>query len=181
MTFLLFKKYDYYAIVNDDADFIVGRVYPLHGQQGPYEVTSSIGPVYQERDEIGIVKSLNEAIPAFIDYYEKNPVPWERESPALYRRHTLFVYLRVEQDQQRNWLAYRDDYPMLQDTKPARFSTCADAQRAADAHELDLFPNAKTIDDGLAWLPDPEIDWRSVPHRVEERTNWQRSALVTLI
>jgi hypothetical protein len=36
-------------------------------------------------------------------------------------------------------------------------------------HELDTFPNARIIDDGLSWLPDPEIDWRSVPHRVEER------------
>ena len=24
-----------------------------------------------------------------------------------------------------------------------------------------MFPNAKVIDDGLSWLPDPEIDWRS--------------------
>ena len=73
-------------------------------------------------------------------------------------------------------MAYRDDYPMLRDTTPARFASRANAQRAADAHELDLFPNAKAIDDGLSWLPDPEIDWGSVPHLVEERANWQRSA-----
>jgi hypothetical protein len=42
--------------------------------------------------------------------------------------------------------------------------------------ELDLYPNAKVLDDGYSWLPDPEIDWRSVPHRVEERENLQRSA-----
>ena len=175
MTFLLLKRYDYYAILNEDADFIVGRVYCLNGQQGPCRVTSSIGPSYQQ-DGIGVVKSLDDAIPAFLDYYKKNPVPWEQESPALYWRDTMFVVLRVEQDRQGHWLAYRDDYPMLQDTKPARFTTCAEAQRAADAHELDLFPNAKVIDDGFSWLPDPEIDWRSVPHLVEERANWQRSA-----
>jgi len=44
MTLLLLERYDYYAILNDDADFIVGWVYPLNGQQGPYKVTSSIGP-----------------------------------------------------------------------------------------------------------------------------------------
>jgi hypothetical protein len=27
-----------------------------------------------------------------------------------------------------------------------------------------------------SWLADPEIDWRSIPYRVEERVNWQRSA-----
>jgi hypothetical protein len=172
MTFVLFKRYDYYVIVNDDADFIVGRVYCLNGQLGPYRVTSDIGPRYQQ-DDIGVVKSLDDAIPAFLDYYEKNPVRWEQETPRLYWRHTMFVSLRVEQDQQGHWLAYREDYPMLEDTKPARFATRADAQRAADAHELDLFPNVKAIDDGYSWLPDPEIDWRSVPHLVEGRANRQ--------
>ena len=90
MTVSLFKNYDHYAIRNDDAYFLVGRVYPLRDQQGPYRVTSSIGPRYQ-RDAIGIVKSLDEAIPAFLDYYKKNPVQWEREKPALYWRHTMFV------------------------------------------------------------------------------------------
>lgn len=175
MTFVLLKRYDYYAILNEDADFIVGRVYPLNGQQGPYKVSAGVGPSYR-RNDVGVVKSLDDAIPAFLNYYKKNPVPWERESPRLYWRHTMFVILRVEQDQQGHWLAYRDDYPMLQDTKPARFATCGDAQRAADAHELDLYPSAKAIDDGLSWLPDPEIDWRSVPHLVEQRVNWQRKA-----
>ena len=175
MTFLILKRYDHYVIVNVDADFIVARVYGLNGQRGPYRVSPCIGPSYQ-RDDIGVVKSLDDAIPTFIDYYDKNPVSWEQERPALYWRHTMFVPLRVEQDQQGHWLAYREDYPMLEDTKPARFATSADAQRAADAHELDLFPNAKAIDDGLSWLPDPEIDWRSVPHLVEERDNSQRSA-----
>lgn len=45
MTFLLLKHYDHYAIVNDDADFIVGRVYPLNGRQGPYRVTADVGPM----------------------------------------------------------------------------------------------------------------------------------------
>ena len=171
-TFLLRERFDYYVIVNVDADFIVARIYPLGGQQGPYRVSSGVGPPYSD---FAIVKSLDDAIPAFINYHKKNPVPWERENHALYWRHTMYVSLRVEQDRQGHWLAYRDDYPMLQDTLPAYFATCADAQRAADAHELDLFPNAKVIDDGYSWLPDPEIEERST-HRVEERANWERSA-----
>jgi hypothetical protein len=159
MTFSLFKNYDHYTIVNDDADFNVGRVYPLGGQQGPYKVTSSFGPRHL-RDAVGIVKSLDEAIPTFLAYYKKNPVQWEREKPALYWRHTMYVILRVEQDQQGHWLAYRDDYPMLENLCAlARFKTCAEAKRAADVHELDLFPNAKVIDDGYSWLPDPEIPY----------------------
>jgi hypothetical protein len=75
MTFLLLKDYDHYTIVNDDADFSVGRVYPLRGQESPYRVFSSFSPGYQ-RDPIAIVKSLDEAIPAFLAYYKKNPVQW---------------------------------------------------------------------------------------------------------
>jgi hypothetical protein len=176
MSFFLLKRYDYYAIVNDDARLIVGRVDPLPGRQGLYKVTSGIGPMYEESDEVGIVNSLNDVIPTLIDHYKRNPVPWEQDGPALYWRHTMFVALRVEQDQQGHWLAFRDDYPMLQDTKPAHFASCTDAKRAADAHELDLFPNANAIEDGLSWLPDPEIDWRSVPYLAEEHANWQRRA-----
>jgi hypothetical protein len=177
MTFLLEERRDYYAIVNYDALFVVGQVYQRRGRQVLYEVISGIGARDQEFS-VAIVSCLEDAIPAFIDYYKKNPVPWEQERPALYLKHTMFVCLRVEQDQQGHWVAYRDDYPILQDTKPAHFVTCAEARRAADTHELDLFPNAKIIEDGLSWLPDPEIDWRSIPYLAEERANWERSASV---
>lgn len=177
MTFLLFKDYDHYTIRNDDADFLVGQVYPLHNQQGLYKVISSIGPEHQP-SPIAIVKSLDEAIPAFLAYYKANPVQWEREKPALYWRHTMYVELRVEQDQQGHWLAYRDDYPLLENLcAPARFKTCADAKRAADVHELDLFPGTTVIDDGYSWLHDPEFDWRSVPYLAEGR-EWLRDLTV---
>ena len=45
MTFLIPKKYDHYAIVNDDADCIVGRVHPLSGRESPYRVTAEAGPM----------------------------------------------------------------------------------------------------------------------------------------
>jgi hypothetical protein len=50
------------------------------------------------------------------------------------------------------------------------FSNLPETQR------LDCYPGYETIDDGLAWLADPEIDWRSCPHRVEDRAHWQRMA-----
>ena len=84
-TFLLLNRSAYHVILNVEADFIVARVYPLGGRQGPYRVSSDLGSLHQCGD-VGIVKSLDDAIPAFIDYYKKNPVPWEQESPALYWR-----------------------------------------------------------------------------------------------
>ena len=175
MTFVLLKNYGHYVIVNDDADFIVGSVFPINGRQGPYRIWADVGPLDRETTEAGVVGSLDDAIPTFLAYFERYPVRWEWFHDE-FRKETLHVFLRVKQDQQGYWLAYRDDYPLLRDGKPARFATHTDAQRVADAHELDFYPNAKAIEDGLSWQPDPEIDWRSIPHRVEERENWQRSA-----
>jgi hypothetical protein len=75
MTFVLLKNYNHYVIVNDDADFIAGGVHPLNGQQGPYKVRAHVGPMDRETSEAGVVNSLDDAIPAFIDYCKKNPVP----------------------------------------------------------------------------------------------------------
>ena len=173
MKLSVLKNYDHYAIVNDDADVIVGSVHPLNGRQGPYRVRAHVG--ITEPSEVGVVNSLNDAIPSFVAHHEKYPLRWERVNNE-YWKDTLHVFLRVKQDQHGHWLAYRDDYPLLRDGTPARFATHTEAQRAADVHELDLYPNAKAIDDGLSWQVDPEIDWRSIPHRVEERASWQRSA-----
>jgi hypothetical protein len=174
-TFLLLKRYDHYVIVNDDADFIVGRVYPLNGREGPYRVTADVGPMGRKTTEAGVVNSLNEAIPAFLAYYEKYPLRWDHILHD-YEKSTLHAFLLVKQDKRGGWVAYRDNYPLLRDGKPARFATHMDAQRAADTHELDGYPNAEGVSDRLSWQPDPEFDWRSIPHRVEERANWQRAS-----
>ena len=175
MTFVILRNYHHYVIVNDDADCMVGRVYPLNGREGPYRVTADVGPLGRETFDAGTVNSLSDAIPAFLAYYEKYPLRWDWVYDEWWKS-TLFVILRVAQDQQGHWSAYRDDYPLLRDGKPALFATSTEAQRAADAHELDGYPNAKEVSDGLSWQPDPEFDWRAIPHRVEERANWQRSA-----
>jgi hypothetical protein len=175
MTFVLLQNYNQYVIVNDDADFIVGSVRPLNGRQGPYRVYAHVGPTDRRNVDAGVVNALEDAIPAFLAYYENYPLRWEWLGQS-YLKFTLFVILRVEQNKNGHWLAYRDDYPLLRDGVAARFASCAEAQRAADVHELDLYPNGQVINDGLSWLPDPEIDWRSIPHRVEERARWQRSA-----
>jgi hypothetical protein len=166
MSLYLLERYDHYAIVNDDARLIVGCAYPMRGKGGPYKISSSLGSPFTESDEIGIVAALTDVIPTFIDHHKQNPVSWYCVGEG-FRKDTMFVVLRVERDRRGNWLAYRDDYPLLRDGRPAQFPSSADAQHAANAHELDLFPNSDTIQDGLSWEPDPEIDWRSVPHLLE--------------
>ncbi len=173
MNYVILKNYDHYAIVNDDADFIVGRVYPLDGQG--FRVSADL-PSDCECDEVAVVQSLDDAIPALAAYYERNPPRWQRETATRYVKFTQFALLRVEQDEGGHWLAKRDDYPLLRNGEPAFFATCSEAQSASDAHLLDYYPGVEIIDDGLSWEPDPEIDWRSCPHRVEARADFQRVA-----
>ena len=171
MNYVLVRYYDHYAILNDDADFIVGRVYPLDGQG--FQVSADLAPDWSNGD-VGVVRSLADAIPALAAYYERNPPQWQRETVTRYQKLTQFAYLRVEQDQRGNWRARRDDYQLLRNGAPAIFAACGEAQRAADAHLLDHYPKSEIINDGLSWVRDPEIDWRSCPHRVEARAHFER-------
>jgi hypothetical protein len=165
MKYLLLKYDDEYIILNDISDYHAGYVRPLElGRRGlRYRVQNDGG------DEIAVVKSIDDAIPALAAYYEKNLPRWERKSATRYIEWTQFGLLRVEQDQPRRWLAYRDDYPLLRDGKPAVFAVSEEAQRATDAHLRDGYPNSEAINDGFSWLPDPEVDWRSCPHRTAAR------------
>ncbi len=104
-----------------------------------------------ECDEVAVVNSINEAIPALRDSYEKHPRRWRRDNPTLYSKISDFGVLEVEQDQLGKWFAYRSDYPLLRDGKPAIFPTFKEAQRAADAHLRDCRPWSEPINDGFSW------------------------------
>jgi hypothetical protein len=165
MKYLLLKYDDEYIILNDVADYHAGYVRPfeLGRRDLGYRVTNDEG------DAIAVVKSIGEAVPALAAYYEKNPPRWKRECPTRYIEWTHFGLLRVEQDRPGRWLAYRDDYPLLRDGKPAVFATPTEAQRVTDAHLRDDYPDSQTMDDGFSWLPNPEIDWRLCPYRTATR------------
>jgi len=76
-----------------------------------------------------------------------------------------FGVLRVEQESPEQWLAYRNDCPLLRNGNPAIFASPEEAQRVADLHYREGYPNSEIIFDGFAWLPDPD-PWWSYPHRV---------------
>lgn len=180
MKYIL-QKYsdDEYDIANDDADSRAGYVRPLQLGSGLYRVENSEG------DEIAVVKSIDEAIPALAAYYKKNPPRWERVSETdllmcctphsctYMIKETQFGPLWVDLIKPGNWLVYRQtngtDHPLLRDGKPAIFATCEEAQHAADAHFRDGYPNSETINDGFSWLPYPDIDWRACPYRTATR------------
>jgi hypothetical protein len=150
----------WFSILNDASDCYVGHV-ALRDRS--YHVENV------DNEEIAVVPSLDDAIPAIIAYYEKNPPRWERESVSQYNKLSQFGPLRVEQDQSGQWLAYRNyDYPLLRNGQPAIFATFENAQRAADAHAGDGYPNSETIYDGFAFLPNAD-SWWSYPNRIAVR------------
>jgi hypothetical protein len=166
---------DHFAIVNDDADCHVGYV-ALRGAR--YHVENV------EDKEIAVVQSLDDAIPALATYYEENPPQWEPESEsttygsnadALARcgprfiKETQFGPIWVEQIKSERWVAYRNHHELLIDGNMAVFNTCDEAQRAADAHLSDGYPNSATINDGFSWRHDPNIEWWTDPYRVAAR------------
>jgi hypothetical protein len=144
--YLLAPRGDGFAIVHVQSCTHVGYVKPCGAK---YRVRN------EEGDEIAIVNSNDEAIPALVTYYKNNPPRWERESGTRYSKTTPFGPLMIEKNQSGKWLAYRyytDWYhPLPRAGKPAIFATRAEAQRAADAHVRDDYPNAETTDDGLSW------------------------------
>ncbi len=155
-----------FGILNDASDCNVGYV-ALRG--GRYHVENI------DDDEIAVVKSLDEVIPAFVAYYETNPPQWERESETQYSKLTQFGALLVKQDQPGQWVAYRNyDFPLLRNGQPAIFTTFEEAQRAADAHAADGFPNSETIYDGFVFSPNSD-PWWSYPNRIAVRTRWAAS------
>jgi hypothetical protein len=185
MKYLLLECGDGYEIANDDADSHVGSVELLKPDlAGPRYLVWAYNPRLEKIDEIAIVKSIDEVVPAIAAYYEENPPRWEPEgdgpkyasnadAPARcgprYIKETQFGPLWVDQIKPGQWLAYRNDHELLIDDKIAVFTTCEEAQRAADAHLRDGYPNSEIIDDGFSWLPDPNIDRRACSYRVAAR------------
>ena len=172
-TFLLFHHGDHYAIVNDDADFIVGRVYPINGQ-GEFQVWAGLAPDW------------NDGVVGVVQYHSATPFPplpltmneTRHGGSAKMRRGTRRLHSSLTCGCSETKRAFGGPSAMTilccANGAPAIFATREEAQRAADAHLLDYYPNYEIIDDGLLWVADPEIDWRSCPHRVEARARCQR-------
>jgi hypothetical protein len=151
----------HYRMLHEDSCYHVARVCPLkRGSEGPpYRIVHDEGEM--------TVNSLQEAIPAFAAYYESHPPRWRRESATRYEKETHFAWMRVEQVGPGRWSASRDDEPLMRDGKPVFFDTLQEAQRAADAHERQGYPNCNTVDDGLSWLV--SCEWWLDPNIVANR------------
>jgi hypothetical protein len=177
---LLRHNHDCYDIANDDSNFHVASVYRLRPDgDGPrYRVEI---PVPGTDDYHAVfVKSIDEAIPAIAAYYKANPPRWVPKSDlrplyatmepcrARYFKETQFGNLWVDQVKSGQWVTYRDGHG-LSDAggKIAKFATREEAQRAADTHFRDGYPNAEMTNDGLSWPV--EYEWWLCPYGLASR------------
>jgi hypothetical protein len=71
-----FRRQDH-QFFHVETDQCAGRVVPLKSGNG-FSVHRDLTNIY-ERDKIGVVKSIEEALPKLTDYYEKN---WPRCAAA---------------------------------------------------------------------------------------------------
>ena len=140
----------YFAIVHVQSSAHLGSVHPCGAN---YRVRHDQLDD-DECDEVAVVNSIDDAIPALLIHYEKHLPKWDRESGTRYSKTTPFGLLMIEKNQAGKWLVYRyytDWYhPLLRDGEPAIFATAEEARRAADARVRDDYPNCET-DDGLSW------------------------------
>src|SRR5262249_5358817 len=161
-------------IANDDSDQLVARVRALRRGAGGPEYRVDIVIPYPGDDDYPdfVVKSIDEVIPAVAAYYEAHPPRWVPEGDrtpyyrevapyrARYVKETQFGDLWVDQIESGQWVAYRDGHGLSFDGgEVAKFATCEEAQRAADAHYRDGYPNSETINDGLSWPC--EFNWQA--------------------
>jgi hypothetical protein len=101
---------------------------------------------FDDHDEIAAGTSIN-----VIDACYANETNWEPESPTQFERFTNCGILRVERMRPDSWAAYRDDCELRNCRhQQVIFSTRQQAQRAADMHAGDRYPNYRA-DGGVHW------------------------------
>jgi len=140
-----------------------GRVIPLKSGKG-FSVHRAMTNI-NERDKIGVAKSMNEALSKLSDYYVKNWPQWKRTRSGRFDRdagYTMYTaYIRctfygvftVEQIEAEagQWVATRYMEKLLHDGEGATFPTAEVARYVVDRHERDGVANYPALDDGYSW------------------------------
>src|SRR5215467_14401940 len=96
--YLLAPRKDGFAIVHVESSAHLGYIDPCGAK---YRVQND------GWDEVAIVDSMDEAIPALLTYFETHLPQWERTSAITYTLLTPFGLFQIEQDQFGQWLAAR--------------------------------------------------------------------------
>jgi hypothetical protein len=149
----------------------VGRVIPLRNGRG-FSVHRAMTITADERDKIGAVKSIDDALPMLATYYEEHPPKWKRQRDSRfndddgYTMYTAFIkwtfygVFTVKQEENGRWVATRYTKALLRNGEEATFATSEQARHVADLHERDDVANYPALDDGYSWELDPGLPGR---------------------
>jgi hypothetical protein len=160
MQYELRQKGDLFFHV--ESGHCAGRVVPLKDGKG-FSVHRTMTISSNERDKIGIVKSMGEALPKLTDYYEKNWPQWKRTRNGRlnygggYTMFTEFIrwsfygVFTVKQQEDQRWAATRYMEKLLHGGEEATFPTAEVARYVVDRHERDGVANYPALDDGYSW------------------------------
>jgi hypothetical protein len=162
-----FRQQDH-LFFHAESGHCAGRVVPLKSGKG-FTVHRTMKINDYERDKIGVVRSIKDALPKLATYYEEHPPQWKRtrkgrhDGDAGYTMYTEFIkwsfygVFAVNQQDDGRWVASRCTDALLLDGKDAFFSTAELAKHVADLHERDGFGNFPAIEDGFSWDGRPWI------------------------
>jgi hypothetical protein len=141
----------------------VGRVISLKNSKG-FSVHRAMKTTDNERDKIGVVKSVDEALSMLATYYEEHPPQWKhlRDSRFNYNHNeytmftkflkwTFYGAFTVKQEETGRWVATRYTEKLLRDGEEATFATAELARHVADLHERDGVGNYPALNDSYSW------------------------------
>jgi hypothetical protein len=149
-----------------DSGHCAGHIVPSRNGKG-FSVHRALTNA-DERDKIGAVNSMDEALPLLTEYYVKNWPLWKRKRESQFDRNTgytmftahvkwsFYGVFTVEQQDGR-WVVSRCTDALLHGGKKATFETAEIARCVADLHEHDGFADYPALDDGYAWDGHPWI------------------------
>jgi hypothetical protein len=155
-------------IVHVESGHCVGFVVPLKNGRG-FSVHRAMTITSNERDKIGVVNSIEEALPLLTNYYEKNWPEWKHtrkgrhDGDAGYTMYTEFIkwspygVFTITEQEDGLWVAARCRDALLHDGEEATFATAEVAKYVVDLHEWDGFGSYPAIDDGFTWDGRPWI------------------------
>jgi len=116
-----------------------------------------------EPDKIGVVKSVEEALPKLEYYYLKHRPKWVRRRDGqfggdagyvmctVYSKWSFYGVFEVKQQEDGQWVATRSTEQLLHEGEEATFPTAELARYVVDRHEYDGVTDYPTLDDGYSW------------------------------
>jgi hypothetical protein len=153
------RKRNFLEVFHADTGIQVGYAYN-HGYPNQISVWALGGVDGEER--VGSVAHSEMIISALVSFLQAHPREWLREGPRRYTRLTDYGVLEIREHYDSElWEVLRDGIHLWYRDGPAVFCDKDEAQRVADAHMSEGFPNSGYVSDKFEWKSDADPWWQS--------------------